>query len=116
MKTSTSIIVRTRFEALHQWPEAPDEVGFLRHLHRHEFHVTLKLEVSHGDRELEFILVKRALDQELRTWLERKEFRHSCEWLAQYILKWASDQYEPRRASCEVSEDGENGALVEIDP
>lgn len=106
------IVVRTQFEAMHQWADAPDEVAFLRDLHRHVFHVELKLEVYHADRELEFILVKRALTK----WLElQRQPVGSCEMIAEQVLDWAERQYgEPRNrgACCTVSEDGENGALA----
>ena len=110
MAVRTLIEVRTRFEHVHHWPEAPAEVGFLRALHRHEFHVTLRLAVTHDDRELEFILVKRALDQYLKgPWSERV----SCEQIAHAVLAWAKHTYGTRTGECSVLEDGENGAIVQ---
>ena len=37
MQKSTSIIVRTQFEGFHKYVHAPDEVSYLRQLHRHIF-------------------------------------------------------------------------------
>jgi hypothetical protein len=34
------IQVRTSFVGVHQWKDAPDEVAFLRNLHRHVFKVS----------------------------------------------------------------------------
>lgn len=118
--TKASIVVRTQFEGLHHWPEAPDEVGFLRHPHRHIFHVQLEIAVMHGDRELEFILVKRALDTYLAAFTEASladvATRGSCEDIAQMVIDWASLKYGHRPMECLVSEDGENGArLVTVD-
>ena len=110
MAVRTLIEVRTRFEHVHHWPEAPAEVGFLRALHRHEFHVSLKLAVSHDDCELEFILVKRALAVYLkREWSDRV----SCEQIALAVIEWARSQYGERWVECAVHEDGENGAIVQ---
>lgn len=115
--THTSIVVQTRFESLHFWRDAPDEVLFLKTPHRHEFHVRLKLEVEHGNRELEFILVKRWLDKFLEPWTERAKrgeaTTDSCEHIARIILRVAHQKYGERRASVSVFEDGENGAEVE---
>lgn len=112
-----SVIIRTRFEGFHKWPSAPDEVAFLRALHRHEFHVTLRISVFHEDREVEFLLVKNALE----AWIGLEQpfaDTDSCEVMAEKIIEWARSKYEvavpaPRAYECEVSEDGENGAVVE---
>jgi hypothetical protein len=108
-----SVKVRLTFEGLHCWPESPASVDFLRAPHRHIFHVTLELPVEHHDREVEFILLKRMLDGHLRSWptdLGRK----SCEEMAEDIIRWTESHFPNRRFyRCEVSEDGENGAMVE---
>jgi hypothetical protein len=121
-RTKTAIVVRTQFEGLHHWPEAPDEVAFLRSPHRHVFHVQLELHVEHDDRELEFILVRRALDKYLATFTEVSvagvATRGSCEDIAKLVVDWASEKYGSWRAlECTVTEDGENGARVStVDP
>lgn len=58
-----SVTVRTQFEALHCWADAPDVVLFLRNPHRHVFWVLATLAVDHGDRAVEFFCVKAKLDQ-----------------------------------------------------
>ena len=109
------ILVRTQFEALHQWTDAPEDVAFLRDLHRHMFHVELQVQVLHDDRELEFILVKRALT----SWLHgMAQPVGSCEMIADHVLGWVESTYQlpavawQRAACCTVTEDGENGAQV----
>lgn len=110
----TSIVVRTRFEGIHRWQSAPDEVAFLRDFHRHEFHVELEMEVHHEDRELEFILVKRALDRFIDESGLKDPSPRSCETIAKRIISWAKQTYGlGRNISCGVFEDGENGARVE---
>lgn len=107
----TRIFVTTRFEGIHCWPDAPDEVAFLRSPHRHEFHVRLEIEVYHAEREVEFIIEKRALD----AWLRSADFdtSASCETMACAIFEWARSRHPVERCiKVEVSEDGENGAIV----
>lgn len=107
------IFVRTQFEALHRWENAPAEVSFLKHYHRHMFHVELLMSVTNVDRELEFILVKRALEAFIKAHIPAKSGL-SCEMMAVGIVEWAETTYGRRqKIRCSVSEDGENGAMVE---
>jgi len=104
----TSIIVTTDKIALHQWKDAPEDVGFLRNEHRHKFHIRLGIPVLHMDRELEFFTIQNDLNEFLRL----KVNVGSCEMLATEIKKWADNKYQ-RKSWCEVWEDKENGARVE---
>lgn len=107
----TKIVVRTTFDRLHRWKNAPEAVSFLRDYHRHVFHIELQIEVFHDDRELEFILVKNALNTYLSTFPERSDL--SCEMIAKMIIEWARGVAPGmRKISCGVFEDGENGAVV----
>lgn len=111
MKT-IQIKVQTRFEFEHCWPDAPDGVAFLRNLHRHEFHVCVVMEVDHDDRELEFILVKRDLDNQIEDSKQLWPTSASCEQMAFWIGGYLLGKYGERHITVEVSEDGENGAIV----
>ena len=110
-----TIIVRTQFEGMHSFADAKSEVRFLKSMHRHVFHVELEIEVFHHDRELEFITVKRALDEQLKI---ISQFDASCEKYAEHIVDFIHEKYPIRMAdqtisrdvSCLVTEDGENGA------
>ena len=42
----------------HKWPEAPEEVSFLRNKHRHDFWVKVTVEVPHNERAVEFITLQ----------------------------------------------------------
>lgn len=105
-----TIIVKTQFEACHRWPDAPDEVAFLRNLHRHMFFVEAELAVSHNDRELEFFIVK----DRIRNFLTALMLEYanagndtfSCEDIAEAVLS------EIEAKSVTVYEDNENGARV----
>lgn len=110
---STTIYVTTRFAAFHRWVDAPPEVSFLREYHRHLFHVRLSLRVAHKNRELEFFMVQKVLVDFVREHFEGEYFPHSCEDLAQFIANHISVRYgQGVVAAVEVSEDGENGAVL----
>ena len=109
------IVVRTQFEGTHRYPDAPDEVAFLRYPHRHVFHVELQIEVYHDDRELEFIIVKRDLDAYIK-WMFESCIDKSCEAMAELIRSYAHERWgEHRLVNVGVFEDGENGAWVRED-
>lgn len=105
-----SIIVKTSFEGLHQYVNAPDEVAFLRNLHRHIFHVEAEIEVFDEDRELEFVIVKRALNR----YLYSRPFgsTYSCEQMARQIINHLIEKFGKRKMCVTVLEDNENGGRV----
>ena len=107
MKT---IYINTNFEGLHKWDKAPEEVSFLRNLHRHLFKVRVEIEVKHNDRELEFFMFKDFIEDYLSK-LNKKEVG-SCEMIAEGILNYIKEKYPDRFILVDVSEDGENGAKV----
>ncbi|HOL14170.1 MAG TPA: hypothetical protein PLD61_07345 [Bacillota bacterium] len=109
------IAVRTQFEGIHCYPDAPEEVRFLRHPHRHVFHVELQIEVYHNDRELEFIIVKRNLEVYINQTLKNVSSK-SCEAMAELIRNYAHERWgENRLVNVGVFEDGENGAWIRED-
>lgn len=100
------IYVKTQFEALHRWVHAPEEVAFLRDYHRHCFHVKVGFNVTHSDRDIEFFIFKKQLDKFLKKNFEGGSFNMSCEDFALSILRYFRCEF------VEVSEDGDNGAVV----
>jgi hypothetical protein len=104
--------VTTQFEGYHKWDDAPEDVAFLRDKHRHIFYVKVYVEQFHDDRDVEFILLKRWLDGLIASF--DKENLGSCEMIAGVILEHLMDgRFRKRAYKVEVSEDRENGALVE---
>lgn len=110
---NTNVIVTTAIEGLHCWPDAKKifpEVGFLSDLHRHIFHITLKKQVFHNDRDIEFIMFKRDVETYLREKYYRQDYRcymfgaKSCEMIAKELLEKFQCVY------VSVWEDNENGA------
>jgi hypothetical protein len=118
MTTNTYIKVRAEFEGFHCYPAAgtiDPRIKFLENDHRHIFKVEVKIRVSHLDRELEFFLVKWALQD----FIKAGQMNHmSCEMIATGILtdhlmpKYGIDRYY----EIVVSEDGESDGIVEYLP
>lgn len=105
------VIIRTRVEGFHVYKEAPEQVRFLNNLHRHIFHIALYIEVSHDNREREIFIEKQKLEERLHS-----EYgaicnfgEQSCEMIAKKIIGWTDGAF-----ACEVSEDGEGGAIVYV--
>lgn len=108
-------VVTTRAEGFHQYADAPAEVEFLRHMHRHEFHYRLELEQFHDGRDVEFILLKRWLNRVVAAvGCRAGASGDSCETKAIRIHDALELDFPGRRHRISVFEDGENGALVEF--
>lgn len=102
------IEVNLQWEALHRWPDAdklPD-VSFLKHPHRHIFHIRVRVQVQDSNREIEIILFKRKIEDWLYATYQHDFETRSCEQIAEEILtEFAADEVQ-------VMEDGENGAVL----
>lgn len=113
-------VVSTQFIGYHRWSSAPKEVSFLQNLHRHVFHVKVRIEQFHAERDVEYLMFQRALNEYVRA--HRFAETASCETMAEEILTWVTLTYgtgenylRSRRCAVTVSEDGENGAVVTCD-
>jgi predicted GNAT family acetyltransferase len=116
-RVSTFIRVRTEFEGYHHYPCAGDidpRIAFLENKHRHVFKVEIKISVNHSDRELEFFLVKWALQDFIKS---GDQDNKSCEMIARDILeKHLRPKYGERYYEVVVSEDGESDGVVNYYP
>ncbi|MBP6424146.1 MAG: hypothetical protein KA278_00335 [Flavobacterium sp.] len=108
LKLNKKIIINLQVEGLHQWKDCPiKEVDFLKDRHRHIFHICIKKTVSHNDRDIEIIYLKREVLNYLGT--QPIEFGNkSCETIAEELLKEFDADY------VSVLEDNENGAEVSL--
>lgn len=102
-------------EGIHKYPAAltdPNlaDVSFLGHPHRHMFHFRVRVSVQHNDREIEFILFKRELEA-LYDGIYDIDYK-SCEMLAEELIEYVNKSYPGRIVEVNVSEDGENGAVL----
>jgi len=123
--TESYIKVCTDFRGFHQWLGAPDEVAFLRDLHRHTFYVEVAIPVQHHDRDLEFFLVQRQIDTILAG-LYRVQGttgnvegynlgERSCEMIATELGNQLFDDYpQVNELTISVSEDNENFGIVKL--
>lgn len=112
------IVVTLQVEGIHSWPECNlPEVKYLKDPHRHIFHIKAIKEVNHNEREIEIIKFKGLIND----WLTGNfgfyntstaiDFgANSCETIAEILV----DEF--KLLSCEVLEDGENGAVVQNIP
>ena len=104
-------------EGIHCFPaalEAPElaEVSFLGYPHRHIFHFNVQVQVTHNDRDIEFILFKRwceSLYEDGTLDLNSK----SCEMIADDLYGKIAASYPGRDVIIKVSEDLENGCTIE---
>ena len=113
-------------EGIHKYPAAATDpalatgdeydVSFLANPHRHMFHFRVWIDVFHNDRDVEFIQFKR--------WCESLYSGHgavlsldykSCEMMADDLYIQIASRYPNRAVWIEVSEDGENGALIKYE-
>jgi len=102
------IVLNLNIEGIHYWKDCDiEEVMFLQYPHRHIFHIEVQKQVSHADRDIEIIKLKR----EIKNWLGSEPVNFggkSCEMIAEEILKEFDACY------VKVLEDNENGAIVEL--
>ena len=122
MKYIEQVYCTLQVEGTHNWPECPfEEVAYLRDTHRRVFHIKATKQVTHSDRDVEFIMLKHQITTYLRTQYSKAwtslpahmgdfvvhEFgAMSCEMIAKELIE------EFDLIKCEVNEDGENGAVV----
>ncbi len=108
-------------EGMHKYPAAltdpalatGDEydVSFLGYPHRHIFHFRVWIDVLHSDRDIEFIQFKRWLENLYKENTLQLDFK-SCEMMSDDLYLQIAARYPDRLVWIEVSEDGENGALI----
>lgn len=111
MQANKRIWVTFRKEGIHKYPKAPEGVAFLQYPHRHIFHFRVELEVFHDDRDVEFILFKRELEELYDEKTLQLNYK-SCEMMSDDLANYIKDKYPGRDLAIEVSEDGENGSYA----
>jgi len=120
-RADRKIWVTFQKEGMHKYPAAltdpalatGDEydVSFLGYPHRHIFHFRVWIDVLHNDRDIEFIQFKRWLENLYREGTLQLDYK-SCEMMADDLYLQIASRYPERSVWIEVSEDGENGALI----
>jgi hypothetical protein len=111
-------------EGIHCYPAAATDptlatgdeydVSFLASPHRHIFHFQVWIDVTHNDRDIEFIQFKRWLENLYRD--DTLQLDHkSCEMISDDLYLQIAQKYPDRGIWIEVAEDGENGALIKYE-
>jgi hypothetical protein len=120
------IWVTFRKEGIHKYPAAATDpnlatgdeydVSFLANPHRHIFHFRVWLGVTHNDRDVEFIQFKRWLEKLYSSTQGVLSLDYkSCEMMTDDLYVQIAAKYPGRAVWIEVSEDGENGALIKYE-
>lgn len=87
------------------------DVSFLGWPHRHMFHFKVAIQVTHNDRDIEFIQFKRWCENQYST--GALELNHkSCEMIADDLYQAIATKFPHRDVEISVSEDGENGCTI----
>lgn len=120
-QAARKIFVTFEKEGIHCYPAAATDpqlatgdeydVSFLASPHRHIFHFRVTIDVFHNDRDIEFIQFKRWLQNLYSNAIIALDFK-SCEMIADDLYLQIAARYPDRAVTIEVSEDGENGAVL----
>lgn len=107
------IWVKFSVEGFHCYPDAPEEVAYLRSRHRHTFNFRVSVQVWKDDRDLEFHMTKAWLKRQFQDGPLEAENR-SCEMLANDLhhLMTCEERFRGRAIWIEVDEDGECGCFM----
>lgn len=121
VRPNKMIWVTFRKEGIHKYPAALDspelatgdeyDVSFLGYPHRHIFHFRVWINVTHNDRDIEFIQFKRWLEKLYNEGTMSLDYK-SCEMMSDELHAQIIAKYPGREVWIEVSEDGENGSFI----
>jgi len=116
-----SIWVTFTKEGIHKYPAALEDpalatgdeydVSFLGYPHRHTFHFKVQIQVTHNDRDIEFIQFKRWLENLYKEDILELDYK-SCEMIADDLYLHINNKYPSRFVVIDVAEDGENGCQI----
>ena len=116
-----SIWVTFTKEGIHKYPAALEDpalatgdeydVSFLGYPHRHTFHFKVQIQVTHNDRDIEFIQFKRWLENLYKEDILALDYK-SCEMIADDLYLHINSKYPGRFVVIDVAEDGENGCQI----
>ncbi len=112
----TKIFCTCQFESFHRWSNAPSIHEYLSQPHRHMFHVKVWCLVKSDDRDIEFIWLKRKVLEGVNIIRTESPFDDKNPTMGWSCERWcvAIQTIDKRICRVEVSEDGENGAVVDF--
>ena len=101
---SAQIKVKHIVLGTHNWPDVDKffpEVGFLQYEHHHDFHIYVECNVTHDDREIEFIVLRlelmKIIDNTYPGQYIKKFGSSSCEMIGQVILEQLEKKYRKQK-------------------
>ncbi|WPK40347.1 hypothetical protein Paride_0117 [Pseudomonas phage Paride] len=110
-------------EGIHMYPGADSnpalatndwkDVSFLGYPHFHYFYFTVKIEVFHNERDIEFIQFRRFLERLYSESLLKLDGK-SCETMAEELYEQINIVYPSRDVVITVAEDNINKAVLEF--
>ncbi|WP_279356202.1 hypothetical protein [Methylobacterium indicum] len=108
------IWVTFKVRGFHCYPDAPDQVAYLRARHKHLFGFRVWVEVWGDNRELEFHMMQAWLESQFASGGPLEAEGQSCEMLANnlYERMVQEERYQGRDIWIEVDEDGECGCFM----
>lgn len=98
-------------KGFHRYPDAPEDVKYLRDVHRHIFKFKVGVEVTHDNRDIEFHQFLNWLEGLFAETVLNVDYK-SCEMIANDIYEQIVLQYGELRCFISVAEDGECGAFM----
>jgi len=117
------VYVTVQKEGYHCFPEAATDPQFatgdkydVSHLasrHFHYFYIKVWVEVTHSNRSIEFIQLRRWIDELYGEGVLSLD-NASCEMIAENLYDQIAERYPGREVRIDVSEDNINGALIEF--
>lgn len=117
------VYVSIQKEGYHCFPEAATDpqfatgdeydVSHLAYRHMHYFFIKVWVEVKHTNRHIEFIQMRRWLENLYGTGTLTLNSK-SCEMIAEDLYLQLAEKYPDTEVRIDVSEDNINGALVEF--
>jgi hypothetical protein len=124
-KQKTFVYTTLQKEGYHSFPEAAtlpnfatgdiSDVSHLSFKHMHYFSIRIWVQVSHSNRDIEFIQLRRWVDNYFGA--TPIDFgNRSCEMIAEDLSLELAEAYPSSELRIEVAEDNINGALIEITP
>lgn len=117
--TKSEVYCKVTLEAIHNWPGVVnipglEEVHYLQYPHRHQFVIRAYSRVTHSDRDVEFIWLAHQIEKFIKAQFPTFNGHAldigstSCEMLGELVLNNFPQVYK-----VDVSEDDENGAVME---
>lgn len=124
-KQKTFVYTTLQKEGYHSFPEAEKlskfatgdlyDVSHLALKHMHYFNIRVWVQVSHLNRDIEFIQLRRWVNNYFEQ--EPIDFGNkSCEMIAEELAIELAKSYPESELRIEIAEDNINGALIEIIP